>query len=86
VSTATGQNEVWVGITANPKPAVVKWESGQGNIDRVRHLAAYIVNADLPQQLRAACEECQRKARAPPTLIVAVIPDGGNDIYTAIKQ
>ncbi|KAI0289730.1 argonaute-like protein [Russula brevipes] len=42
--------------------------------------------ADPPQQLRAACEECQRKARAPPSLIVAVIPDGGNDIYTAIKH
>ncbi|KAH9992239.1 Piwi domain-containing protein [Russula compacta] len=60
-----------VGIHANPEPAVVRWESGQGNIGR---------------QLRAACEECQRRARAPPTLIIAVLPEGGNDIYTAIKH
>ncbi|KAH9992243.1 argonaute-like protein [Russula compacta] len=60
-----------VGIRANPEPAVVRWESGQGNVGR---------------QLRAACEECQRKSKAPPTLIVAILPEGGTDIYTAIKH
>jgi hypothetical protein len=34
----------------------------------------------------ASCNECQRKAKAAPTLIVAIIAKGGNDIYTAIKK
>ncbi len=33
-----------------------------------------------------ACEECQWKAKAAPTLIVAILPEGGNDNYTAIKK
>ncbi|KAI9429439.1 Piwi domain-containing protein [Lactarius psammicola] len=60
-----------VGISINRSPARVKWESGQGNIAR---------------QLRDACEECRRSTRTLPELIVVVLPDGGNDIYTAIKH
>jgi eukaryotic translation initiation factor 2C len=60
-----------VGITINPKPALMKWESGQGNIG---------------QQLRAAGAECLRLAKALPTLIVVILPDGGNDIYSAVKH
>ncbi|KAH9992241.1 argonaute-like protein [Russula compacta] len=60
-----------VGITTNPLPAVVKWESGQGNVGH---------------QLRAACDECQQITKAPPTLIAVILPDGGTDIYTAVKH
>ncbi|KAI0248860.1 Piwi domain-containing protein [Lactifluus subvellereus] len=60
-----------VGISINHQPAVMRWESGQANIGR---------------QLRAACEECQRFSKSLPTLIVVVLPDGGNDIYTAVKH
>ncbi|KAH9006800.1 argonaute-like protein [Lactarius hatsudake] len=60
-----------VGISINPQPALIKWESGQGNIG---------------QQLRAAGGECQRRTRSLPTLIVVVLPEGGNDIYTAVKH
>ncbi|KAF8266859.1 argonaute-like protein [Lactarius quietus] len=59
-----------VGIPINPLPTLIKWESGQGNIG---------------QQLRAAGAECQRRAKILPSLIVVVLPDGGNDIYSAVK-
>ncbi|KAH9179683.1 argonaute-like protein [Lactarius sanguifluus] len=60
-----------VGISINPQPALIKWESGQGNIG---------------QQLRAAGGECQRRTKNLPNLIVVVLPEGGNDIYTAVKH
>jgi eukaryotic translation initiation factor 2C len=34
----------------------------------------------------AAGVECKQKKGAPPNLIVVILPDGGNDIYTAVKQ
>ncbi|KAG5651697.1 hypothetical protein H0H81_007756 [Sphagnurus paluster] len=62
-----------VGITVQEENPLVKWENGQGNI---------------ANQLRAAGGECARKngGRGGPTLIVVVLPDHGNDIYTAVKQ
>jgi eukaryotic translation initiation factor 2C len=60
-----------VGISINPEPAIIKWESGQGNIG---------------QQLRAAGGDCQRRVQNLPTLIVIVLPEGGNDIYSAVKH
>lgn len=30
--------------------------------------------------------ECAQKKGSPPALIVVVLPEGGNDIYTAVKQ
>ncbi|KAI9448013.1 argonaute-like protein [Lactarius indigo] len=60
-----------VGISIKPRPALIKWESGQGNIG---------------QQLRAAGSECQRRTTSLPTLVVVVLPDGGNDIYGAVKH
>ena len=38
------------------------------------------------QQLRAAGAECNRRVNALPTLIVVILPDNGNDIYSAVKQ
>ncbi|KAH9006798.1 ribonuclease H-like domain-containing protein [Lactarius hatsudake] len=60
-----------VGIPMNPQPALIKWELGQGNIG---------------QQLRAASDECQRRTGSLPTLVVVVLPEGGNNIYTAVKH
>ncbi|KAI9467034.1 argonaute-like protein [Lactarius psammicola] len=60
-----------VGISINPQPALIKWESGQGNIG---------------QQLRAAGDECIRRVGCLSTLIVVVLPEGGNDIYSAVKH
>ncbi|KAH9077150.1 argonaute-like protein [Lactarius deliciosus] len=59
-----------VGISINPRPALIKWEPGQGNIG---------------QQLRAASNECRLRVESLPTLIVVVLPEGGNDIYSAVK-
>ncbi|KAH9179678.1 argonaute-like protein [Lactarius sanguifluus] len=60
-----------VGMSINPQPALIKWESGQGNIG---------------QQLRAASDECKRRVKSLPTLVVVVLPEGGNDIYSAAKH
>jgi eukaryotic translation initiation factor 2C len=60
-----------VGITINARPGLIKWESGQGIIG---------------QQLLAAGSECQRRSGSVPTLIVVVLPEGGNDIYSAVKH
>lgn len=40
----------------------------------------------LRQQLRAAGQAVQAKSGGPPNLIVVILPEGGNDIYTAVKQ
>ena len=34
---------ILIGITINRQPALVRWESGQGNILRVRHFASFLV-------------------------------------------
>ena len=39
-----------------------------------------------PQQLRAAGAECQRLTKGLPALVVVVLPEGGSDIYAAVKQ
>ncbi|GLB33868.1 putative argonaute family protein [Lyophyllum shimeji] len=61
-----------VGIRLPPNYApLVKWENGQGRIE---------------DQLRAAGGEVNARHGAPPNLLVVVIPEGGNDIYTAVKH
>ncbi|KAJ7611818.1 argonaute-like protein [Roridomyces roridus] len=59
-----------VGIKLTPTP-FVHWENGQGRI------------AD---QLKNAGAACAQKMKAGPSLIVVVLPEGGNDIYTAVKH
>jgi eukaryotic translation initiation factor 2C len=77
-----------IGISINPRPALIKWESGQGIIAQVCRLTLVLLVDGLPspQQLRAAGAECQRLSKSLPTVIVVVLPDGGNDIYSAVKQ
>ena len=38
------------------------------------------------KQLRGAGSEVAQKKGSPPDLVVVVLPEGGNDIYTAVKQ
>ncbi|KAI0313364.1 argonaute-like protein [Amylostereum chailletii] len=59
-----------VGMGVAERPAVIKWEQGQGNIIA---------------QLRQAGSECNQKTGAPPSLIVVILPEGSNDIYSAVK-
>ncbi|KAF7301729.1 Argonaute-like protein [Mycena indigotica] len=59
-----------VGIKLAPTPFIT-WENGQGRI------------AD---QLKAAGAAVAKKLKAGPNLIVVVLPEGGNDIYTAVKH
>ncbi|KAH0839868.1 argonaute-like protein [Lanmaoa asiatica] len=59
------------GMRVNDTSPVVTWQNGQGRI---------------AEQLRAAGNECFQKTKQRPTLIVVVLPDNGNDIYTAVKQ
>jgi len=59
-----------VGIKIKATPFIT-WENGQGRI------------AD---QLRAAGAACAAKMKAGPNLVVVILPEGGNDIYTAVKH
>ncbi|KAJ7459186.1 argonaute-like protein [Mycena galericulata] len=59
-----------VGIKLAPTPFIF-WENGQGRI------------AD---QLKAAGAACAQKMKAGPNLMVVVLPEGGNDIYTSVKH
>ncbi|KAF8138405.1 argonaute-like protein [Boletus edulis] len=60
-----------VGMKVNDSNPLVTWQNGQGRI---------------AEQLRAAGNECFQKTKQRPTLIVVVLPDNGNDIYTAVKH
>ncbi|KAF8145988.1 argonaute-like protein [Mycena galopus ATCC 62051] len=40
----------------------------------------------ISQQLQAAGAECFAQTKAPPTLFVVILPEGGNDIYTLVKH
>ncbi|KAJ7368370.1 argonaute-like protein, partial [Mycena albidolilacea] len=59
-----------VGIKLTPTPFVF-WENGQGRI------------AD---QLRSAGAAVAQKMGKGPQLIVVILPEGGNDIYTSVKH
>ncbi|KAH8113254.1 argonaute-like protein [Phellopilus nigrolimitatus] len=60
-----------VGIGCPDTKPLVKYENGQGKI---------------LDQLRSAGQEYNKNRRVFPTLIVAVLPEGGTDIYTSIKH
>ena len=50
---------------------IVRYVNGQGNIR---------------DQLRSLGSECIAKCQHPPNLYVIILPEGGNDVYTAVKQ
>jgi len=60
-----------VGMRIADDTPIIKWENGQGNIG---------------QQLRNAGAECAARSGGGPNMIVVVLPDGGDDIYTAVKH
>ncbi|KAI0921048.1 hypothetical protein AcV5_001233 [Taiwanofungus camphoratus] len=60
-----------VGIVVKERDPIVKYENGQGNI---------------AAQLRAAGLASNEKNKGFPNLIVVVLPEGGTDIYTAVKH
>ncbi|KDQ64588.1 hypothetical protein JAAARDRAFT_116696 [Jaapia argillacea MUCL 33604] len=60
-----------VGMGVTDPNPYFQWENGQGKI------------AD---QLRAAGMACRQKTGHVPNLIVVVLPEGGTDIYTAVKH
>jgi len=55
---------------ANYTP-VIKYPNAQGKIQ---------------DHLREAGAEVNTKYGRPPNLVVVILPEGGNDIYTAVKQ
>lgn len=59
---------------ANYMP-IIKWETGQGNTERQLRAAGTAVR-ERPGNVRKVL----------PNLIVVVLPEGGNDIYTSVKQ
>ncbi|KAF5390572.1 hypothetical protein D9757_002737 [Collybiopsis confluens] len=59
-----------VGIRID-QPAVIQWENGQGNI---------------ANQLKAVGKIIFDRYKKPPSLMVVVLPEGGNDIYTSVKH
>ena len=50
---------------------IVRYVNGQGNIR---------------DQLRSVGADCISKHQHPPNLFVVILPEGSNDIYTAVKQ
>ena len=50
---------------------IVRYVNGQGNIR---------------DQLRSVGSECIAKHQHPPNLYVIILPEGANDVYTAVKQ
>jgi len=60
-----------VGMSITDTQPLIFWENGQGNI---------------AEQLKKAGKACVDQKGGPPSLIVVVLPEGGNDIYTAVKN
>jgi eukaryotic translation initiation factor 2C len=60
-----------VGMTVADTQPLIFWENGQGNIS---------------DHMRKAGKACVDQKGGPPNLIVVVLPEGGNDIYTAVKN
>ncbi|KAG6821698.1 hypothetical protein H0H92_001341, partial [Tricholoma furcatifolium] len=54
---------------------IVRWENGHGKIEN-QLLSIGAAVRDRPGNTRKDI----------PTLIVVIIPEGGNDIYTSVKQ
>ncbi|KAF8958525.1 argonaute-like protein [Flammula alnicola] len=60
-----------VGMPVEDQRPLIFWENGSGNIG---------------EHLKKAGKACVDAGKGPPNLIVVVLPEGGNQIYTAVKQ
>lgn len=76
-----------LGITITHPQPVVKYFNGQGNVANVPPpFYPAIFTHGLFQELRTTGLEAKTKFGRPPSLFVIVLPENGNDIYTAVKQ
>ena len=80
-------------MTVSDTQPLIFWENGQGNIGDVCvfFFSCYIQDADVtlltfPQHMRKAGKACLDQKGSPPNLIVVVLPEGGNEIYSAVKK
>jgi eukaryotic translation initiation factor 2C len=71
MATAFCDGAASVGMTIEERRPLIFHENGQGNIG---------------EQLRKAGKACFDTKKSPPDLIVVVLPEGGNQIYTAVKH
>ncbi|PPQ91938.1 hypothetical protein CVT25_000981 [Psilocybe cyanescens] len=60
-----------VGVVVENENPMVKYEHPQGRVH---------------DQLRAAGIECNQKMGGLPTLMMVILPEGGNELYTAVKH
>lgn len=60
-----------VGMKVADREPLIFWENGHGNI---------------PEQLKKNGLTCLQQKQQPPDLIVVILPEGGNHIYTAVKH
>ncbi|KAF8914444.1 argonaute-like protein [Gymnopilus junonius] len=65
------QGAVSVGMQVMDSHPVIVYENGQGVIG---------------EQLKRAGKACLDQKKSPPNLMVVVLPEGGNQIYTAVKH
>ncbi|KAJ6630422.1 argonaute-like protein [Mycena sp. CBHHK59/15] len=59
------------GITIQDPSPIIRRVNGQG---------------DIPQALEKAGAECAQQKKVGPSLFVVILPEGGNDLYTIVKQ
>lgn len=65
---------------------IIRWENGQGVIAEVSSHKTMNHDSHGVQQLKQAGLALRDRQKRLPTLIVAVLPEAGADIYAAIKQ
>jgi eukaryotic translation initiation factor 2C len=71
MATSFCEGAVSVGMRVEDNRPLIFFENGQGNIG---------------EQLKKAGKACVDAKKSPPNLIVVVLPEGGNQIYTAVKH
>jgi eukaryotic translation initiation factor 2C len=77
-----------VGMAVNDETPFIKYLNGQGRIGEVSDFSLPLGLSRIERvmkQLRGAGAEVAQKKGSPPDLVVVVLPEGGNDIYTAVK-
>ena len=77
-------------------PILNRWSSGRTGKETLEmyvffFFSCYIQDADVtlltfPQHMRKAGKACLDQKGSPPNLIVVVLPEGGNEIYSAVKK
>ena len=63
-----------------------EWPGKDRRCKCLNHFSCSCLNYSCFQQLRKAGQTCVQQKKEGPNLIVVILPDGGDDIYTAVKQ